>query len=172
MPAIIPLETVDAALVDALLDRVFGPDRRARTAYRIREGLEPLPGLSFAALGDDDMLVATLQSWPVALTDRQGRDCPLVMVGPVAVLPERQGQGYGRALFAALADALGPDAPPQVLIGDQPYYAQFGYSARHTLGWDTPGPVERDRLLVRTDDPAVLPSHGMLGPWQSDLVSR
>lgn len=169
MPSIIPLETVDPALIDALLDRTFGTDRQARTAYRIREGLSPLPGLSFAALDDKDLLVASLQSWPVALTDPQGRACPMVMVGPVAVVPERQGEGYGRALFAALADALGASAPPQVLIGDEPYYRQFGYSARHTLGWDTPGPVERDRLLVRTDNPAVLPSHGMLGPWQADL---
>ena len=169
MPSIIPLDSVDPVLVEQLLDRVFGDERHARTAYRIREGLSPLPGLSFAALDEEDLLVATLQSWPVALTDPQGRACPMVMVGPVAVVPERQGAGYGRALFAALAQALGDRAPPQVLIGDEPYYRQFGYSARHTLNWDTPGPVERDRLLVRTDNPAVLPSHGMLGPWQADL---
>jgi predicted N-acetyltransferase YhbS len=170
MPSIIPLDSVDPALVERLLDRVFGRGRQARTAYRIREGLSPLPGLSFAALDEEDMLVASLHSWPVALTDPQGRACPMVMVGPVAVVPEQQGEGYGRALFAALADALGQSAPPQVLIGDEPYYRQFGYTARHTLGWDTPGPVERDRLLVRTDNPAVLPSHGMLGPWQADLA--
>ncbi len=169
MPSIIPLETVDPALVEQLLDRVFGPERSARTAYRIRQGLAPLVGLSFAAPDEDDLLVATLQCWPIALTDPQGRVCPLLMVGPVAVVPARQGEGYGRALFAALADALGDRAPPQVLIGDERYYRQFGYSARHTLNWDTPGPVERDRLLVRTGNPAVLPSHGMLGPWQADL---
>ncbi|MXP09016.1 GNAT family N-acetyltransferase [Pseudoblastomonas halimionae] len=170
MPAIIPLDSVDPVMVEQLLDRVFGPERAARTAYRIREGLEPLAGLSFAALDDEDMLAATIQCWPIALTDPRGKTCPLIMVGPVAVVPEVQGQGYGRALFAALADALGEGAPPQVLIGDPEYYGRFGYSDRGTMNWDTPGPVERHRLLVRGADPAVLPSHAMLGPWRADLL--
>jgi len=29
-----------------------------------------------------------------------------------------------------------------------------------------PGPWEPHRLLVRTTNPAVLPSEGMLGPWR------
>ena len=37
-------------MVEQLLDRAFGPDRQARTAYRIRMGMDWLPALSFAAL--------------------------------------------------------------------------------------------------------------------------
>ena len=35
-------------------------------AHRIREGMDWLPGLSLAALDEHDMLVATIQCWPVA----------------------------------------------------------------------------------------------------------
>jgi predicted N-acetyltransferase YhbS len=126
-----------------------------------------LPALSFAALDADDMLIGTIQAWPVALTDRQGRAHPMVMVGPVAVLPGHQNEGYGRALMGALAGALDPAAPlPQVLIGDTAYYERFGFTNAYTGGWRCPGPWEPARLMVRTDRPEVLPREGMLGPWR------
>ena len=102
---LIPLDNVDPALVEALLDRAFEPERHKRTAYKVREGTDWLPGLSFAAIDGEEHLVGTIQCWPVALTDPQGRAHPMIMVGPVAVLPEHQGQGYGKACLQALPDA-------------------------------------------------------------------
>lgn len=164
---VIPLDNVDPALIEEVLDRVFGEDRHGRTAYKIREGMDWLPALSFAALDDDDMLAATIQAWPVALTDPRGRAHPLIMVGPVAVLPEHQDQGYGRAMMAALASGLNPAAPlPQVLIGDTEYYERFGFTNAFTGGWKCPGPWEPARLMVRTDRPEMLPKEGLLGPWR------
>ena len=123
---LIPLDNVDPALVEALLDRAFEPERRARTAYRLREGLDWLPALSFAAIDAGENLVGAIQCWPVALTDAAGRQYPLIMVGPVAVLPEAQGGGYGQVLMAAALAALSPEAPlPQVMIGDPEYYGRF-----------------------------------------------
>ncbi|KPL67071.1 GCN5 family acetyltransferase [Erythrobacter sp. SG61-1L] len=167
-PTLIPLDAVDPALVEQLLDRAFGTDRHGRTAYKVREGMDWLPGLSFAALDDEGHLVGTIQTWPVALTDPEGRAHPMLMVGPVAVVPERQGEGYGQALMLAMLGALDDRAPlPQVLIGDADYYGRFfGFSAAPTGGWQVPGPYERDRLLVRAVNPAVLPSEGTLGPWR------
>lgn len=153
-------------MIEQLLDRAFGPERHARTAYRIRTGVNWLAALSFAALDDDDMLVGTIQIWPVALTDTKGRAHPLLMVGPVAVLPERQDEGFGKALMAASLGSLDPEASfPQVLIGDEPYYGRWGFSAAATSGWRCPGPWDQERLLVRCDNPAILPREGMLGPW-------
>ena len=168
MSTIIPLADVDPQLVEELLDAAFEPTRRQRTAYRLREGLEWLPGLSFAALDEDEMLAGTIQCWPVALTADDGRRHPMIMVGPVAVLPEEQGRGYGQALMTASLAALDPRAPlPQVLIGDPDYYGRFwGFTNEFTQGWDMPGPFERHRLLVRSDNPAVLPRAGVLGPWR------
>ncbi|HTN13963.1 MAG TPA: N-acetyltransferase [Devosia sp.] len=166
-PTLIPLDAVDPALIEELLDRAFGPDRHGRTAYKVREGMDWLPGLSFAALDSEGHLVGTIQTWPVALTDTGGRAHPMLMVGPVAVVPERQGEGFGQALMVAMLGALDDRAPlPQVLIGDADYYGRFfGFSAAPTGGWSAPGPFERDRLLVRAANPAVLPREGKLGPW-------
>lgn len=172
MATLIPLAAVDPAMIEQLLDRVFGEDRYARTAYRIREGMDWLEALSFAALDDDDMLIGTIQVWPVALTDPDGRNYPLLMVGPVAVLQDQQGEGFGKAMMVASLDAIDQTsgtspALPQVLIGDAPYYGQWGFFAEPTGGWRAPGPNDPARLLVRCDNPAVLPDKGNLGPWGS-----
>jgi len=161
-------------MVEALLDRAFGPDRHARTAYRIRAGMECLEALSFAALDEDEMLVGTIQCYPVSLIDTEGRPVPLVMVGPVAVVPERQSEGFGLGLMHAMLDAEARLAeqgmPPlaQVLIGDVEYYGRWGFSAAATGGWRCPGPYEPERLLARGSALAAMPAEGMLGPWMND----
>ena len=167
MSNIVPLDSIDPALIEALLDRAFEPERHKRTAYKVREGTDWLPALSFAALDDDDRLAGTIQCWPIALTPPNGRPSPMIMVGPVAVLPELQGQGYGKALMTACIAAINPEAPlPQVMIGDEEYYGRFwGFSAEHTKGWTLPGPWEPGRLLARCINPSILPEAGMLGPW-------
>ena len=166
---LIPLDNVDPALVEELLDRAFGADRHNRTAYKLRDGTEWLPALSFAAMDARDQLVGSIQCWPVALTTPQGKRHPMIMVGPVAVLPEHQGAGYGQALVTAAISALSPEAPlPQVMIGDPDYYGRFwGFTAAATGGWDLPGPFEAHRLLARGATAAVLPAKGTLGPWRS-----
>lgn len=168
-PALIPLDNVDPALIEALLDRAFEPERRGRTAYKVRGDADWLPALSFAAVDEEQHLVGTIQCWPVALTDESGRRHPMVMVGPVAVLPEVQGRGFGQALVTASLAALDPRAPlPLVMIGDPEYYGRFwGFTNAPTGGWDLPGPFDQRRLLVRCDNPSVLPAKGVLGPWSA-----
>jgi len=168
---LIPLAAVPAAMTEAVLDRAFGEDRHARTAYRIRAGMAPLDALSFAALDEEEMLVGTIQCWPIALVTTDGNPVPLIMVGPVAVLPERQGEGFGKGLMAAMMDAEaalargGGPSYPQVLIGDEDYYGRWGFSSAHTKGWRCPGPYEQERLLARGPALAAMPEEGMLGPW-------
>jgi len=178
---LIPLEAVDPAMIEEVLDRAFGPDRHARTAYRIRAGMNWLPGLSLAALDENELLVGTIQCWPIGLQTKQGQ-VPLVMVGPVAVVPERQGQGFGVGLMSAMiaedarlaasggqsssSAALGQTGLPQVLIGDADYYGRWGFSAALTGGWRCPGPYQQRRLLARGTALAAMPAEGMLGPWE------
>jgi predicted N-acetyltransferase YhbS len=149
------LALADPAAVESLLDDAFGADRHGRTAYRIREGMEVIAPLSLATF-DGDRLVGTLQCWPVALDD-----VPLTLVGPVAVLPGLQRGGIGRAMMTALMEKPQPD--PLVMIGDPEYYGRFfGFSADATQQWTVPGPVDRRRLLCRSD--IALPVAGVLGP--------
>ncbi|HTI30545.1 MAG TPA: N-acetyltransferase [Sphingomonas sp.] len=139
---ITPYAEANLQAVETLLDAAFGADRHQRTAYKLRIGLTPLPDLSFAAF-DGARLVGVLQSWPVALDSD-----PLVLVGPVAVLPDAQQGGIGRAMMDALMRAAGRQ--PMVMIGDPEYYGRFfGFTADTTADWELPGPVERRRLLAR-----------------------
>lgn len=179
MAQIVPLSAIEPALIEALLDRAFGTDRHARTAYRIRAGMDWLPGPSFAMLDTEEYLVGTIQLWPVGLADPDGRLHPLLMVGPVAVLPERQNEGFGKALTLAALDAVDSAATaqtpalPQVLIGDPDYYGRFfGFSAQATGGWLCPGPFQPERLLVRCANTAILPKEGMLGPWADPALPQ
>jgi predicted N-acetyltransferase YhbS len=90
------------------------------------------------------------------------------MVGPVAVYPDFQREGIGRAMMAALLKEIQPDDPlPLVMIGDPEYYERFfGFTAEGTGGWTLPGPWEPSRLLMRAGPAGKpLPKTGTLGPW-------
>src|SRR5690606_27353945 len=51
-----PQRPTDLPLVEDLLDRAFGPDRHGRTAYRLRDGVEPVAELSLVARDDSRFL--------------------------------------------------------------------------------------------------------------------
>jgi len=156
-----PLADVDPNAVEQLLDAGFGADRRGRTAYKLREGMAVIPDLSLAAW-EGERLVGALQCWPIALRESEG-ETPLILVGPVAVDPERQQQGIGRAMMREMLKRA-DGREPLVLIGDPGYYGRhFGFIADQTTNWDLPGPFERRRLLARTGG-RDLPYRGMLGP--------
>jgi len=157
---LVPLADVPAQGVELLLDAAFGTDRHGRTAYRVREGMEVIPGLSFAAV-EDGALVGSIQCWPVELACDDGTRVPMVMVGPVAVSPARQNVGIGRALMWRAIEAAQAAGEPLMLIGDPEYYAQFGFDADATSLWRLPGPFEQRRLLARDGTPDRA---GIVGP--------
>jgi len=170
--SLVPLSTIAHADVERLLDLAFGTDRHGRTAYRLREGVAAIDALSLAAM-EGDSLVGSIQCWPVELREADGRATPLILVGPVAVQPDRQRAGVGRLLMEAmLAAADSARSEPMMLIGDADYYGRFfGFSARHTGGWAVPGPVDRDRLLARLRADQTVPTDGTLAPRLAALVA-
>lgn len=166
MVELLPLNQIAAADVEALLDRAFGADRHARTAYRLREAMGVLDALSFAAMREG-AFVGSIQCWPVALHAVDRNAVPLVMVGPVAVHPDVQRGGIGRALCAASIAAAEQNADGALMmIGDPEYYGRwFGFSADATGAWDLPGPFEPRRLLARAANGHVPPAlAGIVGP--------
>ncbi|HEX7874822.1 MAG TPA: GNAT family N-acetyltransferase [Sphingobium sp.] len=171
-----PLAQQSAEAIDGLLDAAFGPDRRGRTAYAIRRGMAWLTDLSFAAIDTESgRMVGLLQSWPVALHGPDGAQAPLVMVGPVAVMPDVQGGGHGRALMDRLIEAAAEVTDePLMMIGDPDYYRRFwDFSAEETGAWQAPGPFEAHRLLARKSRATghAIPRAGMLGPRQVALAT-
>ena len=75
---------------------------------------------------------------------------PAVGLGPIGVLPERQGQGIGEALMHAVlgaADAL--DEPLVALLGNPAFYRRFGFVTSTVHGIEAPDPMWGEHFQVR-----------------------
>ncbi|HEX6237418.1 MAG TPA: N-acetyltransferase [Acidimicrobiales bacterium] len=80
-------------------------------------------------------------------------DTPVLGLGPLGVLPERQRSGVGAALMHAVlgaADAL--DHPMVVLLGHVGYYRRFGFVPATSLGVTPPDPSWGDHFQARPLD--------------------
>ena len=75
---------------------------------------------------------------------------PAIAVGPLSVHPDHQRTGVGSALMHTLlgaADAM--DEPLVALLGEQGYFARFGFQAAAEFGVKPPVPQWREHFLVR-----------------------
>ncbi|MFQ5773454.1 MAG: GNAT family N-acetyltransferase [Kiloniellaceae bacterium] len=143
---IIPQRPEHAGLLEPLLDRTFGFDRRRKTVYRLREGVAPVAALSFVALAPDGGLLASLRFWPISIGDGAA---PAVLLGPLAVEPALQGIGIGRGLVRhGLAEAKRIGERICVVVGDPSYYGPFGFGNAAIAGLILPGPVAPERFQV------------------------
>jgi predicted N-acetyltransferase YhbS len=131
-------ETADRIVADA-----FGPGRFAKSAYRLREGVNAIGALSFVATVDG-RVVGTVRYWPVDIGG-----VAALMLGPLAVERALQGQGIALALMQTSLDAARAQGHRiVVLVGDEPYYGRAGFKTIMPLGCVTmPGPVDPARLL-------------------------
>lgn len=80
-------------------------------------------------------------------------DTPVLGLGPLGVLRERQRSGVGAALMHAVlgaADAL--DHPLVVLLGHVRYYRRFGFVPARSLGVTPPDPSWGDHFQARPLD--------------------
>jgi len=143
---------------EALLDRCLGERRSAKSSERLREGRLPAQGLSLTA-ERDGAVVATVRLWHVEAGGR-----PALLLGPLAVSPELQGEGLGRAMMReALWRAACRGHGAVILVGDAAYYERFGFSPELTRDLAMPGPVERERFLaIELHEGALSGANGVL----------
>jgi predicted N-acetyltransferase YhbS len=143
LPLVLELETPDdAEAIQHLNERVFGPGRFARTAYRIRERADPDPSLSFVAR------VGTLMVGANAMTPIVIGAAKALLLGPLIVEPVFRSQGIGEALVArSLEAAKAQGWKLVILVGDEPYYARVGFQRVPSGRIILPGPVDPARLL-------------------------
>jgi predicted N-acetyltransferase YhbS len=151
----------DTAVREALLDLVFGEDRFAKTCERLREGRLPAEYLSFAGT-ERNRLIGTVRLWHVSAGPRR----PVLLLGPLAVHPDFRGRAIGAALMErAIHDARRDGHREILLVGDEPYYARFGFSAARTGGLSLPGPYDPRRLLGLSLSPeANVAAMGLIRP--------
>lgn len=127
--------------VEALYDLCFAPGRTALSSYRLREGVDPVRPLCLT-LREDGVLAAVIRYWPVLVGGHR-----VLLLGPVAVHPTRQGEGLGGLLMReSLAEARRQGWERVLLVGDAPYYTRFGF--RKIEGVEMPPPTNPDRVLA------------------------
>src|SRR5947209_4651979 len=133
----------DAAAIERLHERTFGPGRYARTAYRIREQLGHHLELSYTArIGT--LLVGSLRLTPVRIGET-----PALLLGPLTIEPPFRERGIAKALMErALKDARAKGHKLVVLVGDEPYYARVGFRRVPNGAITMPGPVDPARMLA------------------------
>ena len=130
------------AAVEGLLDEAFGPARRHKTCERLRERRSPLRGLSLLAAAGG-RLIGSVRLWPVLI----GRTRALLL-GPLAVRARARCSGIGaRLMRESLARARTEGHDAVILVGDEPYYRQFGFVPDLTRRMLLPGAVDRRRFL-------------------------
>ena len=141
----------DTAEVEYLYDLAFAPGRTALSSYRLRDGIDPVPGLSLLARDEYDAIGGAIRYWPVRVGEA---GTPALLLGPVAVHPTRQGEGLGALLMSeSLHRAAELGWTRVILVGDEPYYGRFGFSREAARSLDYPPPTNPDRLLARALEP-------------------
>lgn len=162
---ITPEKPDDLDEVEYLYDLAFAPGRTALSSYRLREGVEPIADLSLVARDKYDILAGAIRFWPV-LIGQAGH--PALLLGPVAVHPTRQGEGVGNLLISeSLARAADNGWSRVILIGDEPYYSQYGFRRELAENLRFPPPTNPERLLAKAlIDGAFDGVSGMIRKWE------
>lgn len=144
--AIVAETAADVTAREALLDDAMGPKRKAKSSEKLRRGRRPSEGLAFVARDASSAVAGTVRLWDVTL----GEGGPAaLLLGPLAVAPSLKSAGIGSALMRhAIAEAARLGHAAILLVGDEPYYGRFGFSAARTGSLAMPGPYERHRLLA------------------------
>ena len=153
----------ELAEVMALADLAFGPEEEDIGALIADLQADPaFSGQSYVAVADGRIVGHTMltRAW----VDTEERLLTIALLSPLAVHPDWQGRGVGRAVVAyAVARAAESGAPGVVLEGDPAYYSRLGFEPAEPWGLLRPS--------VRVPAPAFqwarLPAHE---PWMRGRV--
>lgn len=162
LPILRAMTPDDLSEVAALHERVFGPGRYARSAYRVREGRSASAALSpYCRVGIlDQRIMASINLTDVTIGHMPGA----LQLGPVAVDPAFAGQGHGRRIIGEAMEAARHGSERLVvLVGDEPYYGRYGFGIVPAGQILLPGPVNPRRLLAAELEAGALADyHGMM----------
>ena len=115
----------------------FGKEPEARIVELMRGTDRFVPDLSLVAEVGGELVGHVLVTYTDLVTDDETARVPLL--GPIGVLPERQGVGVGSALVrAALAAVDARGDPIVVLEGNPAYYRRFGFVPAADFGIAAP----------------------------------
>jgi len=132
----------DETAIEQINRRVFGAARFTRAAYLIREKSHHDPTLSLVAF-DGGQLVGSVRQTRIVIGQM-----PALLLGPLVVHEHYKNIGIGAQLMQrAVAAAQSAEYKLILLIGDEHYYARFGF--RPLLQPITlPAPADPHRILI------------------------
>ncbi|MBN1171276.1 MAG: GNAT family N-acetyltransferase [Micromonosporaceae bacterium] len=150
----------DDRAVEALLTEAFTEEDCDRLISLLRASPGYVPGLDLVAVdrghgegdgsgrGDGDEVIGQVILTRVPLRCPDGTKRQVLCLGPIAVRPDRQGQGIGRALIERALHLADQQGEPFVLLeGDPKLYGRFGFTAAADRGLLSPSPTIPDRAF-------------------------
>ena len=123
----------DEREVAALIDAAFDDTETSAFTAKIRASDGYVPELTFVGEQDEEIVGFTMLSY-VTIADRR-----ILTLTPMAVRPDRQRQGIGKAIVRAALAAADERGEPLILVEGVPaYYPQFGFRSASSLGIERP----------------------------------
>ena len=131
----------DVAAIEAVTIAAFADaPHTSHTEQFILRALRAAGELTLSIAAEEHgQVVGHVALSPVTITDGHGHQAAgWYGLGPISVLPQRQGHGIGsRLMEQALSELRAMQAAGCVLLGDPAYYGRFGFQAH--AGLQLPG---------------------------------
>jgi putative acetyltransferase len=141
----------DRPAILAVVAAAFGRSLEARLVEAV--WMSDRVGFGFVAEDDGSVIGHVLLSYVDVLPSQS----LLLQVAPLAVAPERQGQGVGSALMRAALEEADQRSERVVLIeGNPAYYERFGFTSAAELGFVAPEGTPQQYFMAKwlgTPDP-------------------
>lgn len=137
--------TEDVDVIRAVTTAAFrGAPHSSQTEAAIIDALRKAGALTISLVAVYDALVGHIAFSAVRINGEANHWYGL---GPVSVLPDRQGKGIGQALIRTGLDCLrGMNAQGCVVLGNPAYYRRFGFVSDPDLRYGSAQPGHFQRL--------------------------
>jgi putative acetyltransferase len=130
----------DEAAIRAVHDAAFGGSVEGGIVDALRGSDASPPGFSLVAV-DGGRVVGHVLMARAVLERVDAPPARIVVLGPIGVLPDRQGEGIGTSLMQrAIGAAVARAEPLIALLGHASYYPRFGFEPARPLGLEPPAP--------------------------------
>lgn len=144
-----PETAEDKAAIDHVIAAAFGDGRFSRSVRHLRRASHDA-SLSFVTTLHDEVtghnkVIGSIRYWPILVGGRTQ-----LLLGPLAVLPEHRGKGFGKALVAHSLSVAETTSYDFILISGEPdYFPRFGFEPARQELFLWPGFIEPERLQIK-----------------------
>ena len=133
-----PERPADYEAIARVVEAAFGRPNEARLVELIRASEQYVPELALVAEEEGEIVGHVMFSYVTLAGDEERQ---VLELAPVAVAPERQGDGIGAALIrAGLERAEARGEPLVAVLGHTGYYPRFGFELASRYGIEPPSP--------------------------------